>query len=328
MSNLHFISSDMDRRQQAVFSSIEHLSLDTAYTEQIKQAFFNILSDLSDERERMQATQSATLNLLEDFDAERRKAESINLELRKSAEQLRAAKEEAESLIRELEAFSYSVSHDLRAPLRHLDGFLSLLSKRTYSSLDPQGKHYIDRTLDASRRMGRLIDDLLQFSRLGRGNIRMTSVNLNKIIDQARAELDPDIAGRTIEWRVDQLPTVDADQGMLLLVIHNLLGNALKFTRNCATTTIEIGCRPGAGTEAVIFVKDNGAGFDMQYYDKLFQVFQRLHSEAQFEGTGIGLANVRRIVERHGGRVWAEGQVGEGATFYFSLPSRTSENGE
>ena len=328
MDELPLLSTPIEKHQQALLRSLENLPLDAAYAQQVRQVLLNILSDLSEERALMQATQSATLNLLEDFDAERRRAENISMELRKSAEELRFAKEEAEALIRELEAFSYSVSHDLRAPLRHLDGFLSLLSKRAYAGLDTQGKHYIDRTLDASRRMGRLIDDLLQFSRLGRNEIRRMAVNLNEIVEQAKADFEPDIGDRNIEWRIDRLPTVAADQSMLRLVMQNLVGNAIKFTRLCETAKIEIGCRPGPYAESVIFVKDNGAGFDMEYYNKLFQVFQRLHSEAQFEGTGIGLANVRRIIERHDGRVWAEGKVGEGAAFYFSLPSRTTKSGE
>jgi light-regulated signal transduction histidine kinase (bacteriophytochrome) len=224
-----------------------------------------------------------------------------------------------EESVKELEAFAYSVSHDLRAPLRHMDGYLTLLSKRSYSLLDDSAKHYVDCALDASQRMGVLIDDLLQFSRLGRAEIQKVSVDLNAIVEHTRRELEPATTGRTIEWHVEPLPKVAADTTMMRQVIGNLVGNAVKFTRNCATADIEIGSRP-APDEVVIFVRDNGAGFDMQYYEKLFQVFQRLHGEQEFEGTGIGLANVRRMVERHGGRVWAEGTVGAGATFYFSLP--------
>ena len=232
-----------------------------------------------------------------------------------------------EESVKELEAFAYSVSHDLRAPLRHLDGYLTLLSKRSYSMLDEQAKHYVDSTLEASQRMGVLIDDLLQFSRLGRAEMQKGSVDLNAIVDEMRRELEPATSGRTIEWHVEPLPRVAADTGMMRQVIGNLLGNAVKFTRNCGTADIEIGSRVAPG-EVVIFVRDNGAGFDMKYYEKLFQVFQRLHSEEEFEGTGIGLANVRRMVERHGGRVWAEGTVGAGATFYFSLPQDGRNQGE
>jgi light-regulated signal transduction histidine kinase (bacteriophytochrome) len=232
-----------------------------------------------------------------------------------------------EESVKELEAFAYSVSHDLRAPLRHLDGFLTLLSKRSYSILDGPAKHYVDCTLEASQRMGVLIDELLQFSRLGRAEMHKMCVDLNAIVEEMRRELEPATSGRAIEWHVEPLPKVAADTTMMRQVFGNLLGNAIKFTRNCPIADIQIGSRV-ASDEVVIFVRDNGAGFDMQYYEKLFQVFQRLHGEQEFEGTGIGLANVRRMVERHGGRVWAEGTAGAGATFYFSLPQEGSNQEE
>ncbi|MFZ0516971.1 MAG: PocR ligand-binding domain-containing protein [Acidobacteriaceae bacterium] len=230
----------------------------------------------------------------------------------------------AESM-KELESFAYSVSHDLRAPLRHIDGFLTLLLNKNYSTLDDSGKHYIDRTLEGSRRMGVLIDDLLQFSRIGRTEIHKTPVDLNAVIQDVLRELEPEIGKRNIDWQLTPLPTVAADKAMLLQVIENLVGNALKFTRGRELARIEIGFQPGLNGEPVFFVRDNGAGFDMRYYNKLFQVFQRLHGEQEFEGTGIGLAISRSVVERHGGRIWAEGSVGEGSTFYFSLPANRIE---
>jgi PAS domain S-box-containing protein len=229
---------------------------------------------------------------------------------------------------KELERFAYSVSHDLRAPLRHMDGFLTLLSKRSYASLDDRGKHYIDCMLEASQRMGRLIDELLQFSRLGRAEMRKEQVAVNKLIDDARRELEPESRGRDIVWSVGRLPVISADAPMLRQVLENLIANALKFTSKREQAIISIGLKPERDGKLVFFVQDNGAGFDMRYYDKLFQVFQRLHGEDEFEGTGIGLANVRRIVERHGGQVWAEGEVDKGATFYFSLPQNENRIGE
>ena len=263
--------------------------------------------------------------------AETARAEAMQ-ELRELNEELESrvalrTRELAESM-KDLESFAYSVSHDLRAPLRHLDGYLSLLFKRSYSALDEQAKHYIDSTLDASRRMGRLIDELLQFSRLGRSDLRKAHVDLNRLVEEMRAELEPETRDRVVHWSVESLPMVEADQGMLRQVIANLLGNALKFTRNVAEARISIGCKSDASGELVLSIEDNGAGFDMRYYNKLFQVFQRLHGEDEFEGTGIGLATVRRIVERHGGRIWAEGAVGVGATFHFSLPRDCDKNGE
>lgn len=238
-----------------------------------------------------------------------------------------SANAELKASATELERFAYTVSHDLRAPLRHLDGFLTLLFRRSYASLDEQGKHYVDNTLQASQRMGRLIDELLQFSRLGRTEMRKSPVDVNQIIDAVRNELEPESRDRVIRWRIEELPPVMADQPMLRQVIENLLGNALKFTRNREIAEITIGARAGENDDLIFFIEDNGAGFDMRYYDKLFQVFQRLHGEDEFEGTGIGLANVRRIVERHGGAVWAEGAVHCGAKFYFSLPQESNDKG-
>jgi PAS domain S-box-containing protein len=249
--------------------------------------------------------------------AERRRAER-RAELR-TAEIARINTKLAESA-KELEAFAYSVSHDLRAPLRHLDGFLSLLCQRSYSNLDDSAKHYVDCTLAASKRMGQLIDDLLQFSRLGRAEIHKMPVDLNEVVEQVRKELEPETRDRNIIWSLGRLPVAVADQAMLRQAIENYVGNALKFTRHCPAAEIEIGCKLEQNGELVFFVRDNGAGFDMRYYNKLFEIFQRLHGEQEFEGTGVGLAIVRRVVERHGGRVWAEGAVGAGATFYFSLP--------
>jgi PAS domain S-box-containing protein len=229
--------------------------------------------------------------------------------------------------MKELESFAYSVSHDLRAPLRHIDGFLTLLSTRAYATLDDSSKHYIDRTREGSRRMGKLIDDLLQFSRIGRTEIHKMPVDLNMVIEEVLRELEPEICKRKVNWKLTRLHTVNADKAMLLQAIENLIANALKFTRGRETAEIEIGLKPGANGEFVFFVRDNGAGFDMRYYNKLFQVFQRLHAEHEFEGTGIGLAIARTVVERHGGRIWAESTLGEGATFYFSLPADCNEGG-
>lgn len=238
------------------------------------------------------------------------------------------ANAELKASIAELERFAYSVSHDLRAPLRHLEGFLTLLARRSYAALDEQGKHYIDNTLQASQRMGRLIDELLQFSRLGRAEMRKILVDPNPIVDAVTKELEPESRDRVIRWRIEELPPVMADPTMLRQVFANLLGNALKFTRRRDVAEIRVGFCTGENGEPVISVEDNGAGFDMRYPDKLFQVFQRLHGEDEFEGTGIGLANVRRIVERHGGAVWAEGDVNAGAKFHFSLPQGCGSKGE
>ncbi|MBI5030856.1 MAG: PAS domain S-box protein [Chloroflexi bacterium] len=227
---------------------------------------------------------------------------------------------ELEAANKELEAFAYSVSHDLRAPLRHIDAFLHLLEKRTENLLDEESQHYMSNISHAASRMGTLIDDLLAFSRMGRHEMSKLPVDLNSLVQQALQELGPEIKGRSIHWHIALLPTVTGDRAMLLAVLVNLISNALKFSRTRETAEIEIGLVPNRAYESIIFVRDNGVGFDMKYASKLFGVFQRLHRVEDFEGTGIGLANVRRIVNRHGGRTWAESQVDQGATFYFSLP--------
>jgi PAS domain S-box-containing protein len=228
---------------------------------------------------------------------------------------------ELEAANKELEAFAYSVSHDLRAPLRHIDGFLGLLKKKSAVTLDEQSRHYMDTISAAVRRMETLIDDLLSFSRMGRKEMVRTGVDLGALVAEVIRELDPDTQGRTIDWRISELPVVNGDRAMLRVVLVNLISNALKFTQRRERAEIEIGSLPNHEMETVVFVRDNGAGFDMQYADKLFGVFQRLHGADEFEGTGIGLANVRRVIARHGGRTWAEGKVDGGASFFFTVPN-------
>lgn len=220
----------------------------------------------------------------------------------------------------ELESFSYSVSHDLRAPLRHMDGFAELLKKNQHDRLDEKGRRHLQIISDAARKMGALIDDLLVFSRMGRQEMQRDLVNMNELVKDSIAQYEPDCADRKIEWNISPLPDVQGDCAMLKQVWLNLISNALKYSRTRDVSRIEIGCgvRPA---EFIFHVRDNGVGFDMRYADKLFGVFQRLHREDEFEGTGVGLANIRRIIVRHGGRTWAESAPDQGATFYFSIPT-------
>jgi signal transduction histidine kinase len=220
---------------------------------------------------------------------------------------------------KELEAFSYSVSHDLRAPLRHISGFTELLQKSPGPEFDEKRLRYLRLISDSAIKMGELIDSLLVFSRMGRAEMLNTRVNLNSIVRQAQRDVEHADPERSVEWVIESLPTVAGDPSMLQLVFTNLLSNAWKYSRTRDRAVIEVGSKDGADGEAVVYVKDNGVGFDMAYANRLFGVFQRLHRAEEFEGTGIGLANVQRIVSRHGGRVWAESELGKGATFYVAL---------
>ena len=303
---------------RAILNILEDFSEEKARLEETQRAVLNMLEDSSEEKERFEATQRAMLNLLEDFDVERSKTEAANRELRERTVQLEAAN-------RELEAFSYSVSHDLRAPLRHITGFAELLHKKASSILDEKNLEYLNTISESAIQMGNLIDDLLAFSRIGRSEVRKSSVNLAYLIKDILKDLREETKDRDIVWKVRKLPEVYGDSSMLRLVLTNLISNAVKFTQPRPKAEIEIGCIPEKD-EVIFFVRDNGVGFDPTYKDKLFGVFQRLHRKDEFEGTGIGLANVRRIIHRHGGRTWADGQIDVGATFYFSLPKKGQAN--
>jgi PAS domain S-box-containing protein len=264
-----------------------------------------------------QARPVAILETSNDITQRKRREEEIqrlNQELAKRSMEL-------EAINKELEAFAYSISHDLRAPLRHMAGYTELLQKKASSALDEKCNHYILMMLDSAKRMGNLIDDLLAFSRIGRAETQKTVFSLTQLVREALSEVRQDAEGRNIAWRVGSLPDFYGDRSMLRLVLINLISNAIKFTRTRTQAEIEIGCADGNSDDLLVFVRDNGVGFDMKYVNKLFGVFQRLHNSDAFEGTGIGLATVQRIIHRHGGKVWAEGVVDGGATFYFSAPN-------
>jgi len=257
---------------------------------------------------------------------ERKKAEQKILQLNSELEErVQARTAELTSANKEMEAFTYSVAHDLRAPLRHIDAFTKILHEDFAANLPAEAQRYLENICKGSRNMSRLVDDLLNLARVGRQELRCQSTSLANLVQEVLADLKGETAGRTIEWNIHPLPTVEADSGLLKQVFANLLANAAKYTRPREVAIVEIGSSEKNG-DTEIFVRDNGVGFNMKYADKLFGVFQRLHRAEEFEGTGVGLATVERIIRRHGGSVRAEAAVGQGATFYFTLPAKTVED--
>jgi PAS domain S-box-containing protein len=267
-------------------------------------------------RQDEQGRPLAILETNNDISDRKRREEEIsklNVELGKRTSDLEVTN-------KELEAFAYSVSHDLRAPLRHMAGFTELLQKHLASTLDEKSLRYMKIILEAAKKMGNLIDELLAFSKIGRVETRETMVNMEQLVKEVLGDMQQETEGRNIAWKVGALPNLFGDRSMLRLALVNLISNAVKFTRKNPQAEIEIGSMEKKEEGVVVFVRDNGVGFDMKYAHKLFGVFQRLHQADSFEGTGIGLATVQRIIYRHGGRVWAESSVNRGATFFFSVP--------
>jgi signal transduction histidine kinase len=278
------------------------------------------LTDLTETINSMTKNLAILYASLEDEMAQGKRATE---EIQKLNEHLEQYTQQLEAANKELEAFSYSVSHDLRAPLRHITGFVEMLDKRGTVGFDEKSRHYMNVISDSAQKMGNLIDDLLSFSRMGRTEMMKSRTSMVHLVHEVLNELQIDAKETDIEFDIKPLPEVYGDPSMLRLVLVNLISNAVKFSHGRKPIRIEINYRDDTPTnETVFYVRDNGVGFDMKYVDKLFGLFQRLHSPSDFEGTGVGLANVRRIIHRHGGRTWADGAVDKGATFFFSLPDR------
>ena len=269
--------------------------------------------------------QERTAELADALEAQRQAEQEIKKLNEKLETRVLERTAQLENTNKELEAFSYSVSHDLRAPLRHIDGFTEMLRDDASAVLGERSRRYLETISTSAKRMGALLDDLLVFSRMGRVEMRQTRFAMGRLEEEVLKEMTEELQSRQIEWEIDPLPEVWGDRAMLKQVWVNLLSNAVKYTRPRERAKIQIRCARTSERELQFFVRDNGVGFDMLYSNRLFGMFQRLHHPEEFDGTGIGLANVRRIVHRHGGRTWAEAKVNEGATFYFTLPDRTKE---
>lgn len=302
----------------ALLNVLEDFRAEKARLEDIQRAYLNILEDSAAEKVRSEDTQRAWLNLLEDFSVERDKTEAANSDLRVALDSLRLAKEAVDAANRELEAFAYSVSHDLRAPLRSISGFSQVLLEDCAAELGEAGRDSLQRIIASIEKMGHLIDDLLNLSRVTRVEMQRGPVDLSRIVRRLFEELRKSHPDRTVEAVVEDGLVAAGDERLLTVALGNLVDNAWKFTSRREAARIAFGAEAKDGGVAY-FVKDNGTGFDMAYAGKLFQPFQRLHAMRDFPGTGIGLATVKRIVERHGGRVWIEAEPGEGTTVYFCL---------
>jgi len=307
------------------------------------RATLNLLEDFVEEKQQLKDTQLAVMNILEDATADRLKAEAAVKATLSILEELSAAQAEIEALNAELEvrvdqrtaelvvannnleAFAYSVAHDLRSPLRALSGYSEALTEDYADRLDETGRWYADRIQAATERMGKLIDDLLLLAQVSRTDMNIEPVDLSAEVTAITAELHARGSGRAVRFAIQSGVRVVADRSLIRTVLENLVENAWKFTAKREDATIEFGTTATGDIRLCCYVRDNGAGFDPAFTAKLFQPFQRLHAVTEFPGTGIGLASVQRIVERHGGRVWAEGAVGHGATFYFTLnPAQAS----
>jgi signal transduction histidine kinase len=311
--------------KRAVLNILEDFSSEKCQLEEFQHSFLNILEDFSQEKKRLEGTQRAVLNILEDFEEEKANAGLANLHLEKEIKERKNAEEEIQRTNRELraankelEAFSYSVSHDLRTPLRSIDGFSQALLEDYADKLDATAREHLQRVRRAAQRMAALIDDMLNLSRVTRCELHREKLDLSAMAKSIATELQEAEPGRRVEFVIESGLTAVGDPQLLRAAMENLLRNSWKYTSGHPAARIEFG-RGGEKEKHYLFVRDDGAGFDPRYADRLFGAFQRLHTAKEFPGTGVGLATVQRIIRRHGGEIWAEGAVEKGATFYFTL---------
>ncbi len=316
-------AADPGSYARATLNILADFSDERANLADVQKAVLNVLEDSAGEKARLEVTQKAVLNILEDFDAEKNKVEHTNREMAREISERKQAEEALQAANNELDAFSYSVAHDLRAPLRAVDGFSEALLQDYQERLDAGGRDYLEWIRAAAQRMAALIDDLLKLSRLSRAELSREQVDLSALACDVARELEARERERRVELVVQEGVQARGDPRLLRVALEKLLENAWKFTAKHPHARVELGAlEQDDGT--VYYVRDNGAGFDMAYADKLFAPFQRLHAAGEFPGSGIGLATVQRIVQRHGGRVWAEAAIDGGATFSFTLGEQVS----
>jgi light-regulated signal transduction histidine kinase (bacteriophytochrome) len=312
--------------QKAILNILDDFGLEKTRLEATQKAMLNILDDVGDEKTRLEETQKAMLNLLDDFDAEKSKVEAANAELRREIDERldaeRELREKTEALARsnaDLEQFAYVASHDLQEPLRMVSSYVQLFEKRFAGQVDEQADKYIRYAVEGAKRMQSLIAGLLEYSRVGRLDEPFGTVDTNAALDQALSNLRSAIEESRARITRGPLPTLTGNAGRIAQVFQNLIGNALKFRRPDRPATVHVSALPGE-TEWVFTIVDNGIGIDSQYLERIFVIFQRLHTRAEYPGTGIGLSICKKAVERHGGRIWVESRVGEGSRFHFTLP--------
>jgi signal transduction histidine kinase len=317
--------TQLEAAQRSMLNILDDFASEKTQLEAAQGAMVNILDDFSEEKGRLEETQRAVLNILDDFETERNKVELVNKQLEKEIEERKRVETEIQGVNtellaanEELAAFSYSVSHDLRAPLRGIDGFSLALLEDYADKLDEDGRDYLHRVRAATQRMGILIDDLLNLSQVTRTEMRLENADLGAIARSVAVELQKTQPERRAEFRIEEGLEAFVDSHLIRITLENLLGNAWKFTSKRESACIEFGGTHCDG-RLTYYVRDDGAGFDPAYADRLFGAFQRFHDKNDFPGTGVGLATVQRIIHRHGGRIWAESAVERGATFYFTL---------